>query len=80
MTFLNDTYLNDPFVLTALVSGGIFIVSYLLGKSAGEGNREQTIEDTIENTITHLINERYVKAKRDREGAWELLKFDEEWD
>lgn len=68
------SYLTDPWVLTALVGGGIFIVSYLLGKSAGEGDREQTIE----NTIIYLINERYVKAKRDREGAWELLKIDEE--
>lgn len=70
------SYLTDPWVLTALIGGGIFIVSYLLGKSAGEGDREQTIE----NTILYLINERYVKAKRDREGAWELLKFDEELD
>lgn len=70
------SYLTDPWVLTALVGGGIFVVSYLLGKSAGEGDREQTIE----NTIIYLINERYVKAKRDREGAWELLKFDEEFD
>jgi hypothetical protein len=70
------SYLTDPWVLTALIGGGIFIVSYLLGKSAGEGDREQTIE----NTIIYLINERYVKAKRDREGAWELLKFDEEFD
>lgn len=68
------SYLTDPWVLTALVGGGIFIVSYLLGKSAGEGDREQTIE----NTIIYLINERYVKAKRDCEGAWELLKIDEE--
>jgi hypothetical protein len=70
------SYLTDPWVLTALIGGGIFIVSYLLGKSAGEVDREQTIE----NTIIYLINERYVKAKRDREGAWELLKFDEEFD
>lgn len=70
------SYLTDPWILTALVGGGIFTVSYLLGKSAGEGDRDQTIE----NTIIYLINERYVKAKRDQSGEWELLKIDEEFD
>lgn len=70
------SYLTDPWILTILVGGGIFVVSYLLGKSAGEGSRDETIE----NTIIYLINERYVKARRDIKGEWELLKFDEELD
>jgi hypothetical protein len=68
------SYLTDPWVLTALVGGGIFVVSYLLGKSAGEGARDETIEKTI----LYLITKRYVKAKRDNHGEWELLRFDEE--
>jgi len=68
------SFFTDPLFLTVLVAGGIFAVSYTLGKVAGEGARDQTIE----NTILYLINERYVKAKRDRSGEWELIKFDEE--
>lgn len=69
-------FFTDPLFLTVLIGGGIFAVSYALGKSAGEGARDQTIE----NTILYLINERYVKAKRDQTGEWELLKFDEEFE
>jgi hypothetical protein len=68
------SFFTDPLFLTVLVAGGIFVVSYALGKAAGEGARDETIEKTI----LYLINERYVKAKRDNHGEWELLRFDEE--
>ena len=69
-------FFTDPLFRTVFVGGGIFLVSYMLGKSAGEGDRDLTIE----NTILYLINERYVKAKRDRSGEWELIKIDEEFE
>ena len=67
---------TDPLFLTVLIGGGIFAISYALGKSAGEGERDQTIETTI----LYLINERYVKAKRDQTGEWELIPFDQEFE
>lgn len=70
------SFITDPLFLTIIVAGGIFAVSYMLGKMAGEGDRDQVIE----NTILYLIKERYVRAKRDNKGEWELLKFDEEFD
>ena len=69
-------FFTDPLFLTVLIGGGIFLVSYMLGKSAGEGERDQTIETTI----MYLINERFVKAKRDENGEWELLPFDHEFE
>lgn len=69
-------FFTDPLFLTVFVGGGIFLVSYMLGKSAGEGDRDQTIQTTI----MYLINERYVKAKRDKNGEWELLPFDHEFE
>lgn len=70
------SFLLDPLTLTILVAGGIFAVSYLLGKAAGQGDRD----DTIEQTIMYLIRNKYVKAKRDEYGEWELYRYDRDID
>jgi hypothetical protein len=63
-------YYVDPLMATALISGGIFFVSYTLGKARGEGIHEHTIA----NTIDHLIDEGYLKTKRLPDGEVELLR------
>lgn len=64
-------YYVDPYLAAALLSGGIFFVSYMLGKARGEGNHEKTIETTID----HLINEGFIKTKKLPNGEVEMIPF-----
>tara|TARA_R110000868_G_scaffold280521_2_gene540686 strand:- start:6950 stop:7162 length:213 start_codon:yes stop_codon:yes gene_type:complete len=64
-------YYIDPFTATALISGGIFFVSYMLGKWKGEGEHEKTIAYTID----HLIDEGFIKTKRLPNGEVEMIPF-----
>ena len=64
-------YYVDPNLAAALISGGIFFVSYTLGKSRGEGNHEKTIETTID----HLIDEGFIKTKKLPNGEVEMIPF-----
>ncbi len=61
----------DPMLLTALVAGGIFIVSYALGKSHGQASQETIIEATID----HLIKDGYIYSKKDDDGELVLVKI-----
>lgn len=65
------TYYIDPLIATLLISGGIFLVSFMLGKSHGEGKVEQTIAATID----HLIDEGYIKTRTLPNGEVELLPY-----
>ena len=64
-------YYVDPNLAAALISGGIFFVSYTLGKTRGEGNHEKTIEATID----HLIEEGFIKTKKLPNGEVEMIPF-----
>jgi hypothetical protein len=64
-------YYIDPYLAATLLSGGIFFVSYMLGKWKGEGNHEKTIEITID----HLIDEGFIKIKRSPDGEVEMIPF-----
>ena len=64
-------YYVDPNLAAAVISGGIFFVSYTLGKWRGEGNHEKTIEITID----HLIDEGFIKTKRLPNGEVEMIPF-----
>jgi hypothetical protein len=64
-------YYIDPYLAATLLSGGIFFVSYMLGKWKGEGNHEKTIEITID----HLIDEGFIKTKRSPDGEVEMIPF-----
>ena len=63
----------DPMLLTAIVGGGIFAVSYALGKSYGQASQETIIEATID----HLINDGYVYSKTDADGELVLVKIND---
>jgi hypothetical protein len=65
------TLFIDPLYATILVAGGIFFVSYMLGKSRGEGNYEKTIEITID----HLIEQGFIKTKNLPDGEVEMIQI-----
>ena len=64
-------YYIDPLFAATVLSGGIFFVSYMLGKWRGEGNHEKTIEITID----HLIDEGFIKTKKKPNGEVEMIPF-----
>ena len=64
-------YYIDPLFAATVLSGGIFFVSYMLGKWRGEGNHEKTIEITID----HLIDEGFIRTKRMPNGEVEMIPF-----
>lgn len=66
-------FILDPLFLTVLVAGGIFIISYLLGKDSGN----RTTEKVIQETIVYLCNEGFVRYQRDKNGEIEILKIEE---
>jgi hypothetical protein len=63
----------DPMLLTALVAGGIFLVSYMLGRSHGQEQQELIIEATID----HLINDGYLCSNKNADGEIVLIKISE---
>jgi hypothetical protein len=63
----------DPMLQTALVAGGIFLVSYLIGRSHGQARQE----DIIGATIDHLIDQGYLYSERNAEGEVELIRIRE---
>lgn len=63
----------DPLTSTILISGGIFTVSFLLGRDYGK----KSSEDIIEQTIVYLCNEGFVFYKRDPNGEIEILKIED---
>lgn len=63
----------DPLLLTILVAGGIFVVSFILGRSSGMAKQDQIIEATI----NHLINDGYVASKTNDDGDIVLIPISE---
>lgn len=58
-------------ILPTVISAGIFIVSYAIGKSSASAKTEQIIEVTI----MQLIEKGYVRHRKVN-GEIELLKID----
>ena len=63
----------DPLTSTILIGGGIFTVSFLLGRDHGK----KSSEDIIEQTIVYLCKEGFVFYKRDPNGEIEILKIED---
>jgi hypothetical protein len=63
----------DPFLSTILVSSGIFIVSFLIGKEHG---KRSSTDEIIGHTILYLCNEGFIRYKRDRDGEIEIMKLE----
>jgi len=63
----------DPMLQTALVAGGIFLVSYLIGRSHGQARQE----DIIGATIDHLIDQGYLYSEKNDDGEVELIRIRE---
>lgn len=63
----------DPLILTGLVAGGIFVVSFLIGRSSGMAKQEEIIEATI----NHLITDGYIAAKTNNDGDIVLIPISE---
>ncbi len=61
----------DPMLQTALAAGGIFLVSYLLGRSHAQARHE----DIIAATIDHLIDDGYLYSAKNAQGEVELVKI-----
>jgi hypothetical protein len=63
----------NPYIATAIIGGGIFIVSFLLGRWSAP---DQT-DEIVENTINYLIKDGYLKSKKNIKGEIELLKLED---
>ena len=63
----------SPFMATAVIGGGIFIVSFLLGRWSSPDRTEEIIE----NIINHLVDEGYVKTQKNIKGELELIKLED---
>jgi len=63
----------NPYIATAVIGGGIFAVSFLLGRWS---NPDRT-DEIVENTINYLIKDGYLKSQKNIKGEIELLKLEE---
>ena len=70
------TFTIDPLYATILVAGGIFVVSFLLGRASAIKDKRKLIDDLTETIIKHLCDEGYIKWKRLPDGDIELYKID----
>lgn len=63
----------NPYIATAIIGGGIFIVSFLLGR----WSIPDKTDEIVENTINYLIKDGYLKSQKNIKGEIELLKLEE---
>jgi ABC-type spermidine/putrescine transport system permease subunit I len=63
----------NPYIATAIIGGGIFIVSFLLGR----WSIPDRTDEIVENTINYLIKDGYLKSQKNIKGEIELLKLEE---
>jgi hypothetical protein len=63
--------MENPYIATAVIGGGIFVVSFLLGRRSILDRRE----DIVANTIDYLIKDGYIKTQKNIKGEIELLKI-----
>ena len=63
----------NPYIATAIIGGGIFAVSFLLGR----WNSPDRTDEIVENTINYLIKDGYLKSQKNIKGEIELLKLEE---
>lgn len=66
----------DPLWATLLVSGGIFVVSFFIGRASASIDKKQLIDDLTETIIKHLCDEGFIRWKRRPNGEIELYKYD----
>lgn len=66
----------DPLWATLLVSGGIFVVSFLIGRSSALSDKRELTDRLTENIIKYLCDEGFIKWKRRPDGEIELYKYD----
>ena len=63
----------NPYIATAIIGGGIFAVSFLLGRLS----IPDRTDEIVENTINYLIKDGYLKSQKNIKGEIELLKLEE---
>ena len=63
----------DPFLQTFIIAGGIFVVSYLIGRSHGQASQSQIIGATID----QLMEDGYLHWTKDNSGDIHLHKINE---
>jgi hypothetical protein len=63
----------NPYIATAIIGGGIFAVSFLLGRWSSPDRTDEIVE----NTINYLIKDGYLKSQKNIKGEIELLKLEE---
>ena len=56
--------LVNPYIATAVIGGGIFFVSFMLGK----WSKDDHVEDIVDMTVTQLIADGYIKSKINSKG------------
>ena len=63
----------SPELITWIFIGAISFCAFMIWLNWG---RQQT-NDIIDQTVMYLINEGYVKARKDFKGEWELIPSEE---
>lgn len=63
----------DPTLVSWLIIGGASFCAFMIGKLI----TEKKLEDQIEDTIDFLIENNFVKARKNLSGEWELETLDE---
>lgn len=63
----------SPFWATLLVSGGIFLVSFKLGRLSNDRNLDRVIAGTIDK----LIEDGYIAVRKNSDGDIELIPYKE---
>lgn len=62
----------DPQIVSWLLIGAASLCAFMIGR-----NTKPKTDDVIESTMLYLIHNNYVRARRDENGEWDLLKLNE---
>jgi hypothetical protein len=66
--------IDDPYILTFIIVGGIFVIAYMI---AWVQLKQKGNDDAIAATINHLCSEGYIKYKRREDGELVLIPLEE---
>lgn len=67
----------DPLILTGLVAGGIFAVSFVLGRNSKDTVTFDQATSIIDATIENLCRDGYIHYYYDEDGEMEILTIAE---
>lgn len=67
----------EPIVIQWLFISAASFAAFMIGKSWNKMSTDEVTKQVIESTIMYMVNNNFVKFKRDENGEIELLPLDE---